>query len=282
MHSVDFALDSMRRTCHGIEVLSGPVTMEARARIADLLEDVQALQAMSPRKVTASNTQRDQWHCVGFAFVIGSTCEVPEVTLMDGQLQRVSASLKRLHSHTNPMAFRRWGSKRATTSLQPVEIELEGKAEPASDQGRLPWGLVFAVAIDAAVDGMLIGLSTSTSIGAGMLMAIATVIEMGFLGYSFGCEVTCVKRNASMLTAVLALPPLCLIGFGVGAYAIGEVLQGCFIFTGLISFSLVAVLFLVIQELILEAAEKSGGENWNVSVFIYVGLLISFGLEIVL
>ncbi|CAE6966634.1 unnamed protein product [Symbiodinium natans] len=252
LHSIDFALDSMRRTCHGVDLLTGMATQEARAKIADLVQDVEALQAMSPRKVS----------------------------VMDSQLQRASASLKRLHAQTNPGAFRRWGLHRTATPGSQVN-QLSDQ-----DRCRLPWGLIFAVAIDAAVDGMLIGLSTSTSVGAGMLMAIATVIEMGFLGYSFSCslvcEVTKFKWRGGVLAGLLALPPLCLLAFGVGAFAIGEALQSCFVFTGLVSFALVAVLFLVIQELLLEAAEKNEDENWNVSIFIYVGLFISFGLEVFL
>ncbi|CAE7245797.1 unnamed protein product [Symbiodinium natans] len=251
LHLMDFAIDCMRRTCHGVDVLTGTATQEARAKIAELVQDVEALQGMSPRKVGA----------------------------MDWQLQRASASVRRLHAQTTPGSFRRWALRR--TASQASQLCEEHGSLPG-----LPWGLVFAVAIDAAVDGMLIGLSTSTSVGAGMLMAIATVIEMGFLGYSFACTlmsgVKQAKRSPGVLVPLLALPPLCLAGFGVGAYAIGAALQQCFVFTGLVSFSLVAVLFLVIQELLLEAAEKNQDENWNVSIFIYVGLFISFGLEVVL
>ena len=241
----------MRRSCHGIELLTGPATQETRSRIAELLEDVEALQAVSPRKVIT----------------------------MDGQIQRASATLRRLHVHTSPMAFRRWGVHRTVTQ---AALQADFGPDRSSSQSRLPWGLVFAIAIDAAVDGMLIGLSTSTSAGAGMMMAIATFIEMGFLGYSFGCAVSSQVQNRLVAFSLLAIPPLCLAGCGIGAFALGSALQSCFVFTGLISFSLVAVLFLVIQELILEAAEKNEGENWNVSIFIYLGLLISFGLEVVL
>lgn len=217
---------------------------EARLRIAELLSDVEALQAVSPRKVIQ----------------------------MEEQLSRASTSLRRLHAQTHATAFRRWGLHRmASASCQEL-----------SEKARLPWGLVIAVAIDAAVDGMLIGLSTSTSVGAGMLMAIATFIEMGFLGYSFGCAVSESKPRGGVKVSALALPPLCLLTCGVGAFALGAALQGSFVFTGLISFSLVAVLFLVIQELILEAAEKDQEQRWNVSIFIYMGLFISFGLEVVL
>jgi len=251
LHVIDFALDSMHRTCHGVEILTGVATQDARARLSELLQDVEALQSINPQKVGA----------------------------LDLQIQRTSDSLKRLHAQTNPGAFRRWGPRRMTSSSNQT-LDLP------DHRSSLPWGLIFAVAIDATVDGMLIGLSTSSSVGAGMLMAIATVIEMGFLGYSFGCTLVSQAQEAklcrSALVALLVLPPLCLLCFGAGAYMVGKALESCFVFTGLVSFSLVAVLFLVIQELLLEAAEKDEDHNWNVSIFIYFGLFISFALEVVL
>ncbi|CAE7861634.1 hypothetical protein AK812_SmicGene41535 [Symbiodinium microadriaticum] len=256
LHFIDFALDSMHRACHGVEILTGVATKDARARLSELLQDVEALQSISPQKVSA----------------------------LDLQIQRTSASLKRLHAQTHPGAFRRWGPRRMTSSSnQTLALDLPDQTGRKSS---LPWGLIFAVAIDATVDGMLIGLSTSSSVGAGMLMAIATVIEMGFLGYSFGCTLVSQAQEAklcrSALVALLALPPLCLASFGALAYVIGEALESCCVFTGLVSFSLVAVLFLVIQELLLEAAEKDEDHNCNVSIFIYFGLFISFALEVVL
>jgi len=38
----------------------------------------------------------------------------------------------------------------------------------------IPWGLVAAISVDGAVDGLLIGLSFSVSSAAGITMAIAT------------------------------------------------------------------------------------------------------------
>ena len=189
-----------------------------------------------------------------------------EVLKMEQQLGTASASVRRLHAQTQGTAFRRWGFHRMASSMS-LEV-------------RVPWGLVIAVAIDAAVDGMLIGLSTSTSVAAGMLVAIATFIEMGFLGYSFGSALS--EAQGGLKVTALALPPLCLLACGVGAFQLGALLQSSVIFTGLISFSLVAVLFLVIQELILEAAEKDQEQRWNVSIFIYMGLFISFVLELLL
>ena len=50
--------------------------------------------------------------------------------------------------------------------------------------------MILAVVVDSGVDGMLIGLAGSVARSSGCLMAIATAIEMGFLGYSFACSLT--------------------------------------------------------------------------------------------
>ena len=57
---------------------------------------------------------------------------------------------------------------------------------------------------------MLIGLASSVNRGSGALMAIATAIEMGFLGYSFSISLTdAVKRGVVGLldTQAISFPP---------------------------------------------------------------------------
>jgi len=68
---------------------------------------------------------------------------------------------------------------------------------------------------------------------------------------------------------------------GVAAWSTVDVEQTP-VFAGLIAFALVALLFLVVQELIVEAHEKEGGELWYVSVFLYIGLVISFAMDMAL
>merc|ERR1719401_48968 len=66
-------------------------------------------------------------------------------------------------------------------------VPAHGEAATATP-GPVPWGLVLAVLVDSIVDGMLIGLAGSVALNSGWLMAVATAIEMGFLGYSFACS----------------------------------------------------------------------------------------------
>jgi len=58
--------------------------------------------------------------------------------------------------------------------------------------------------------------------------------------------------------------------------------QRSWAFPGLIAFALVALLFLVLQELLLEAHETESGEVWHVSGLLYTGLLLSVVLDVTL
>ncbi|CAE8623952.1 unnamed protein product [Polarella glacialis] len=116
------------------------------------------------------------------------------------------------------------------------------------------------------IDGMLIGLSGSVDKKTGCLMAMATAIEMGFLGFSFACSIVQSKGVARLLSLlILATPPLAMLAASLAASAGAQEIEGSPAFVGLIAFSLVALLFLVVEELLLEAHAKEDGDSWHIS-----------------
>ena len=50
----------------------------------------------------------------------------------------------------------------------------------------VPWASVLPVLIDCCVDGGLIGIMVSVSTHTGAIMAVASAMEMGFLGVTYG------------------------------------------------------------------------------------------------
>lgn len=181
-------------------------------------------------------------------------------------LRKFDDTLEHIHGHAEKGRFQRWRPA-------PPPVVAEALSES------IPWPLVAAVTIDASVDGLLIGLSYSASASAGFAMSIATCIEMGFLGLSFSASVQNVTRSRGKLFGLALLPPvvLCLSGF-LGA-SLGAVSQGGpGLFIGFISFAVVALLFLVTQELLAEAQEYGRG-NSVVTSFFFVGLLAGILLE---
>jgi len=164
-----------------------------------------------------------------------------------------------------------------------IERALPASCPPASTPSSSLWPrrLFAGVVVDSCVDGMLIGLSASVMPESGWLMAVATAIEMCFLGFSFACAV---RGKTSQVTAFLTLsfPPMAMLVASCTAWVGAYWVEHSFVFAGLIAFALVALLFLVLQELLLEAREKEDGQLWQVSMWLYVGLFLSLFLDILL
>lgn len=193
--------------------------------------------------------------------------DVSQVREIDRQLRIAGTSLLKVHSVAEHATFRRWGP-------QP----LPNKPAQAPT---VAWGHVLAVTVDSIIDGMLIGLAGSVSCTSGWLMAAATTFEMGFLGYSFACSIVKAARPCTV-AVILSLPPVAMIvASSVACLGAGHLEQHP-AFSGLIAFAMVALLFLVFQELLVEAHEKEGGEAWHISLWLYVGLLVSIHFDLII
>jgi len=195
-----------------------------------------------------------------------SSCENARVAL-----SAFEGTLKHLHEHAERRRFRRW----------------EAKAPPPKDSAviyseKLPLALIAGVTIDASVDGLLIGLSFTASPTAGWAMSLATCIEMGFLGLSFCASVQQETRSLFKRCIIAVLPPLMIMVAGAVGYYAGNVLEeNQAVFIGFIAFSIVALLFLVTQELLTEAKEIAE-DSVSINAMFFVGLLCGILLEKVL
>lgn len=140
-----------------------------------------------------------------------------------------------------------------------------------------------AVLIDALVDGFLIGVSLSAGEKGGLVMAIALSIEMAFLGMTFASAMR--LQPAYIGIPATILPPVILIIGGVlGALLAAQAGMGTWGNTLLVSFGVAALLYLVTEELLLEAHESledtsDGGHVWWVDLCFFVGFLVSLCLQ---
>ena len=128
--------------------------------------------------------------------------------------------------------------------------------------------------------GFLSGLSFHAKPVAGYIMAGATCIEMGFLGITFVGTVEASARGLK-LGLICATPLTMMVFGGFLSGVIGEfVRSGTAVFEGLIAFCIVALLFLVTQELLTGAHENLDGREivW-VNMMIFVGILIVIVVE---
>merc|ERR1712124_53766 len=104
---------------------------------------------------------------------------------------------------------------------------------------------------------------------------------MGFLGYSFACSIVKTTARRGLVAILLGVPPASMLAASALACAGASGLEDTAAFCGLIAFALVALLFLVFQELLLEAHEN-GEEGWHIGIWLYVGLLMSIVVDVIL
>lgn len=153
-------------------------------------------------------------------------------------------------------------------------------ARPASPP--FPFAFAVAVCVDAFVDGFLIGISDEPGSSAGIVMSAALTIEMGFLGLTFAAAMA--KQPYGIACAAVVVPPVVLVLGGIsGALAVDAMSAYPALHVGLVSFGIAALLYLVTEELLLEAhhtLDQAGAEHtWWVDLMFFVGFLGAFLLE---
>lgn len=189
------------------------------------------------------------------------------------QLERIVFGLEAVYEIWQaPYVFHRW----AVPKQPPPKVQLSE---------RLPAAYIAAVCIDGLIDGFLIGLTMNASLNAGVVMAGATCLEMGFLGMSFTATLSTRTRDPWRMFRISCLPVL-LMSFGgfLGGF-IARAVQQLFptLFTAMVAFAVVALLFLTTQELIPEAREvqdQAGSEPvWYVQLWLFWGVLVVLVLD---
>jgi len=126
--------------------------------------------------------------------------------------------------------------------------------------------------LDGSIDGLLIGISYVASGAAGLITAIALALEMGLLGIS---TVTTLRKThlAAWKTIFLVLTlPLAILGAGLLGSTVLSGLSGSW-FIAVISFGCAGLLYLVTEELMIEAHEDEETDRWYVSGLFFLGFL---------
>lgn len=131
--------------------------------------------------------------------------------------------------------------------------------------------MLWAIAVDILLDGMLIGVSFAEGAEAGRLLTIALAIEL--MSLALATTATLMKDGASRRSAVLTtvgLASLILVGSVIGFLVLAAVPA-----TGLevvLAFGLAALLYLVTEELLIEAHEEK--ETPMATMMFFVGFLV--------
>lgn len=138
-----------------------------------------------------------------------------------------------------------------------------------------PAGLLTVIGIDILIDGLVLGIGFAAGPKVGLLLTIALTIEVLFLGLTVATELgESVRSRARVVWITAALVLLLPIGALLGAPV---ALLPNPLLTGFFAFGLIALLYLVTEELLIEAHETPD-RPWVTAMF-FVGFLALLLLE---
>jgi ZIP family zinc transporter len=129
--------------------------------------------------------------------------------------------------------------------------------------------LLAAIGIDFLIDGLVLGLAFVAGARAGMLLTIALTLEILFLGLALTAELgEHYSSKAKILGIVTLLSLLLPLGTLLAIPVAGLSPK---IISGFLSFGLMALLYLVTEELLVEAHEKP--DTPIITAMFFVGFL---------
>ena len=150
----------------------------------------------------------------------------------------------------------------AMLSLKTLEERFEG-----------PLGMLGAVGTDILIDGLVIGLAFIAGAKAGLLLTIALTLEILFLGVTVTEELGATVRSKMKIVAItgglgLLLPLGVVLATPVASFPTAVI-------DGFLSFGLIALLYLVTEELLVEAHAKPDSPLISAMFFVgFLGLLL--------
>jgi ZIP family zinc transporter len=142
-----------------------------------------------------------------------------------------------------------------------------------------PTGLLTALGVDVALDGVLIGLSFAAGERQGLLLTIALVLELFFLGVSCATSLTGQGKNRKSIVFVnLAFAGILLVSAAIGALVLSNVSPAYV--DAILAFGVAALLYLVTEELLVEAHE--GKDTPLQTGMFFLGFIALFMVDMML
>ncbi len=138
-----------------------------------------------------------------------------------------------------------------------------------------PVALLGAIGIDVLIDGLVLGLAFVAGAKAGLLLTIALTLEVLFLGITLANELGETIKSRLKVVATVAALALLLPAGALAALPVASFSP--VVIAGFLSFGLMALLYLVTEELLVEAHEKP--DTPLISSMFFVGFLALLTLE---
>lgn len=158
-----------------------------------------------------------------------------------------------------------------TTLVLLVGQLTKGTEQNESGETSSPVGLLTTVGIDVFIDGLLIGIGFVSGAKVGMLLTLALTMEFLFVGLTTASTLATMKfSRLRVLLASTGLALLVLVGATLGAAVLAVMPR--MIQVGVLSFGVAALLYLVTEELLVEAHEVQ--ETTFAAAMFFVGFLL--------
>lgn len=152
-------------------------------------------------------------------------------------------------------------------------LHLEASAGHGAAEDKLSHGLVIATFVDIAVDGFIIGAGFAAGGQTGLILALGLSVELLFLGLSLAAENTKGWRILALASA---------LGVTVLAFAVlgSWLLSGAShdVIAAALAFSAAALLYLVTEELLIEAHEVE--EKPVSTLVLFAGFLVFWSIQL--
>jgi zinc transporter, ZIP family len=137
------------------------------------------------------------------------------------------------------------------------------------------WSLVILVAVDIFIDGVVLGIGFAAGAKQGALLLVALTLEILFLGLTAAEEMQKALRSRLMTIGAMAIGGVLL---PLGALLGGPVHELPSFFQAIaFAFALIALLYLVTEELLVEAHHKP--DSPLITSMFFVGFLGLLALE---
>lgn len=152
---------------------------------------------------------------------------------------------------------------------------LEKPAETTGTAG-LPTGFLAVIGVDLLVDGLLVGAGAAVSTSTAVILTVALTLEVLFLGVAIALELRSSgqsARRSAAITAALSL--LVAVGAVLGALVLASAGNTALVLV--LAFAAAALLWLVVEELLVEAHEPP--QTPALASVFFLGFLALYALE---
>eukprot|EP01135_Chromosphaera_perkinsii_P004516 Nk52_evm10s287 gene=Nk52_evmTU10s287 len=150
----------------------------------------------------------------------------------------------------------------------------------SSGGGVFPYSMVVATVIDCMIDGLLIGISYGAHAEAGALMAFAMTLEMFFVGVSVSMKLKKSRVGFMYYVLLMIIFPVVLILAGIaGELILSSLPPSSNVFNGILAFGIASLLYLTVEELLMEAHSEKGIDTPLISLWFFIGFLSVIVLE---